>query len=135
LTEVVGTPLMTGAALDGAFTAIVKAGSDVLAMPSLTLITMFAYDPACEDVGVPLRRPFEVLNVAQPGLFAMLKASVSPFASEADGWKVYALPAVTDVAGAPLTTGAVLVAAATVIENVGRETVFTPSVTRIVMFG
>jgi hypothetical protein len=104
-------------------------------LPSLTLIAMFAYEPTCEEVGLPLKRPVEALNVPHPGLFAMLKVSGSPFASEAEGWKAYALPATTDVAGVPLITGGVLLAGArlTVMANAGRYAVFTPSLTRILM--
>ena len=57
VTEVVGEPLITGAVFGGAFTVIANAGSDVVALPSLTLMTMFAYEPTCAVVGVPLRRP------------------------------------------------------------------------------
>ncbi len=134
LTDVAGAPLITGALFAGAVTEIANAGSDVVAFPSLTRMTMFEYEPACEDAGVPLNRPVEVLNVAQLGLFAMLKASVSPFASEAEGWKVYALPATTDVAGAPLITGALFAGAVTEIANAGSDVVAFPSLTRMTMF-
>jgi hypothetical protein len=121
-TDVAGAPLITGALFAGAVTEIANAGNDVVALPSLTRMTMFEYVPTCTVVGVPDTLPLEALNVAQFGLFAMLKASVSPFASEAEGWKTYALPAATEVAGAPLITGGVLLGAAllAVIENAGR---------------
>ena len=51
--------------------------------------------------------PRGVLNVAQVGLFVMLKVRASPLASDAEGWNAYAAPAVTEVAGEPLITGAV----------------------------
>ena len=50
-------------------TAIENAGSVADALPSLTLIVTFAYEPACALVGVPDRRPVDVLNVAQEGRF------------------------------------------------------------------
>ena len=106
-TDVAGAPLITGALFAGAVTEIANAGSEVVAFPSLTLMTMFEYVPTCVVVGVPDTLPVEALNVAQLGLFVMLKVSVSLFASEAEGWKVYALPATTDVAGEPLITGGV----------------------------
>ena len=39
-------------------------------------------------LGVPERRPVVVLKVAQDGLFWIVKASVSPSASDAVGWKL-----------------------------------------------
>ena len=62
----------------GAVTVIENAASEALAVPSLTLITMFEYAPACAAVGVPDRRPVVVLNVAHDGRFWMLYVSVSP---------------------------------------------------------
>ena len=69
-------------------TVIAKAGNDVVTLPSLTRITMFEYDPTCALVGVPDRRPVEVLNVAQVGRLEMLNVNESPFASLALGVKV-----------------------------------------------
>ena len=66
-----------------AATVIVKAGSDALFLPSLTLMTMSDAAPAA--CGVPLRRPVAVLNVAQVGRFVIEKASVSPSLSCALG--------------------------------------------------
>ena len=39
-------------------------------------------------VGVPLKRPVEVLKVAQLGRFVIVKPSVLPSASAAEGWKL-----------------------------------------------
>jgi len=64
---------------------IENAASDVVALPSLTLMTMLGYVPTFALPGVPLRSPVTVLKAAQVGLFVMLKASVSPLASEAEG--------------------------------------------------
>ena len=100
-----------------ACTAIVNAGREVVVVPSLALIRI----PECAAaaVGVPERRPLLVLKVAHAGLFVMLNVRVLPSASLAVGWKLYALPTVTEVAGEPLIFGALFVpppeAAATVM--------------------
>ena len=134
MTEVAGEPLITGAVFGCAFTVIENAASDVVALPSLTLMTMFGYVPTCALPGVPLRSPVTVLNVAQVGLFVMLKVSVSPSGIAAVGWNEYALPAVTEVPATPLITGAVFGAAFTVIENAGNDAVALPSLTLMTMF-
>ncbi len=41
----------------GCTTLIENAGSDFVAMPSLTLMTMFEYDPIWDEDGVPVRLP------------------------------------------------------------------------------
>ncbi|HJY36727.1 MAG TPA: hypothetical protein VJ299_04635, partial [Steroidobacteraceae bacterium] len=87
----------------------------MLILPSLTLITTFAYVPVLALVGVPDNCPVDVLNAAHAGLFAMENFSVSPLASAAVGRNAYALPAFTDVAGAPLIVGALFGAAETEI--------------------
>ncbi len=66
---------------------MLNAGSEALAEPSLTLITMFEYVPTAPVPGVPDSRPVLVLNVAHVGRLAMLKASVLPSGSDAAGWK------------------------------------------------
>jgi hypothetical protein len=77
---------MTGAVFGAEFTVIENAGSDVVALPSLALMTMFAYEPTFVAAGVPDNRPVLALKVAQVGLFATLKVSASPSASDAEGW-------------------------------------------------
>jgi len=63
---------------------IAKAGNDAVPpLPSLTEITMLLFVPVA--LGVPESLPVDVLKVAHDGLFAMLKVSVSPFASLAVG--------------------------------------------------
>ena len=47
-----GTPEIVGARLPED-TVIWKAGSDTVALPSVTLILMFEYVPAADDGGVP----------------------------------------------------------------------------------
>ena len=90
MTEVGGIPLIVGAWFGAALTVIVNAGSCAVSWPSLTLIVMFANAPMLALVGVPARRPFAVLNVAQLGLFRMLNVSVVPaLASVAVGVNVY----------------------------------------------
>ena len=72
--------------MGGGFTVIVKAGSEAVVLPSLTVMTMLACVAAV--VGVPLSAPVDVLKLAHVGLLLMLKVSVSPSASFADGWKL-----------------------------------------------
>ena len=66
-------------------TAMVNAGSDAVAVPSLTRIVIPAYDPTFATVGVPCKRPVVVSNVAHAGMFTILKVSVSLLASVAVG--------------------------------------------------
>ncbi len=54
---------------EAAVTVIVKALSDALDFPSLTLITMPELAPTLAASGVPERAPVEALKLAQPGLF------------------------------------------------------------------
>jgi hypothetical protein len=114
-----------------AMTWIEKAFSAVVALPSLTLIWMFEYVPAFEAEGVPESCPVEVLKLAHEGRFAIENVSVSPFASDAVGRKLYAEPAFTDVAGVPLIVGALFdgVAADTVIVNADNDFESLPSLT------
>jgi hypothetical protein len=118
-----------------ALTVIENAASDVVALPSFARITMFEYVPTCASVGVPLRRPVEVLKDAHAGLFEMLKVRESPFESLAVGVNEYAEPTPTEVDGVPEILGAVLdvEAALTAMEKVGSEVVTLPSLTRIWM--
>ena len=81
---------MVGAVLGGAFTVIANDGSDVVARPSVTLMTMPDVVPRFAVVGVPLSRPVVVLNEAQAGLLWMLNVNGSLFASAAVGWNEYA---------------------------------------------
>ena len=113
---------------------IENAASAALALPSLTLITMFEYVPALAPVGVPDSCPVAVLNVAHAGRFAIANVSVSPSPSAAVGRNVYALPALTVLAGVPLIVGALFGAAATVIENGASAALALPSLTLITMF-
>jgi len=66
-----------------ALTVIENAGSDTVAMPSLTAITMFECVAAV--VGVPAKRPVEVENVAQDGRLVIENVSAFPLASLAVG--------------------------------------------------
>jgi hypothetical protein len=67
-------------------TEIPNAGRLSDKLPSLTRITTLPKLPVA--VGVPERRPVVALKVAHDGLFWIVKASVSPSKSEADGWKL-----------------------------------------------
>ena len=117
--------------VDALVTEIVNAGRLSESVPSLTRITMLPNVPV--EPGVPERRPVVVLKVAHDGLFWMLKASVLPSGSEAEGWKLYACPTFADVTGVPLIVGARLVVdvelEVTVMVNSGRLSVARPSLT------
>jgi hypothetical protein len=100
-------------------------------------MAMFAYEPASVATGVPDSLPVLVLNVAQAGLPVMANVSGSPFASEALGWKAYAWPTVTAVAGEPVMVGAVLddVGAVFTVMLKGASDLFAfPSLTLMMMF-
>ena len=84
LTELGGVPLMVGGVLTPT-TVIENGASEVLACPSLTLITMLEYVPAFENAGDPLKAPVALSNRAQPGRPATEKLSAWPSGSEADG--------------------------------------------------
>jgi hypothetical protein len=133
VTDVAGVPEMVGGRLLGVASAtlMVKAASAALACPSLTLMMMFANVPAL--LGIPLKVPSVVENVAQTGLFWMLKVSASPSGSLAVGVKSYALPTVTEVGGVPEIVGARLVSggSVTVIVNAARDAFACPSLTVI----
>ena len=55
-----------------------KAAKESLPTPFVAVITMFAVPPTSSFVGIPLRRPLRVLNVAHDGLFVMLHEVISP---------------------------------------------------------
>jgi hypothetical protein len=136
VTVVIGEPLMTGGRFAGTpCTVIANAGSEALDRPSLTLITMFWYEPTCALVGVPLKRPVALLNVVHAGALVTLNVRVSPFESDAVGWNAYAEPTVALAAGEPLITGGLFVEPVpeTLIENAGSDAVLPPSVTLITM--
>jgi hypothetical protein len=115
--------------LPAALTAMLKDGSEVRLVPSLALIVMPEYVPTCAAVGVPVSAPEEVLNVAHAGRFVIDQVSVRPSGSEPVGRNAYALPAVTEVGGVPLSTGGRLVEPPLlperdeVIENAGKVAV------------
>ena len=88
--------------------------------------------PAWVLLGVPDKRPVVALKVAQTGLLATTNDSVFPSGSEALGWNAYGWPAVTDVGGVPLMTGARL-PVATLIEKGASEALAVPSETEIAM--
>lgn len=118
-------------------TLMLKAGKDTVVRPSLTRITIFEYDPTCALVGVPARRPVEVLKLAHDGGLEMLKVSRSPLGSLAVGVKAYALPTRTDVAGdpemvgAPFEDGSDVGGGVVVMVKAGNRAVVLPSVTLI----
>jgi hypothetical protein len=86
----------------------VNTASAALALPSLTLILMFANAPTLLVAGLPLKAPVTLLKLAHEGLLAIVKVSVSWLASEAVGWNEYVAPATTVVIGVPEIVGGVL---------------------------
>ena len=117
-----------------AATVIVKAGSAAVAVPSLTLITMFVYVPTFAAVGVPWSWPVPAVNVAHAGRFAIENVNGLLFGSLAVGVNEYWLFCSTLVGGDPEITGGEFGAAATVIVNAGSDAVAVPSLTLIVTF-
>src|SRR3954447_4398268 len=84
--ESVTPPLLLLEATGAAFTAIENAGNLVVAVPSLTEMTMLANVPVA--VGLPDSWPVLVLKVAHEGRFVIEKPSVLPSASLAVGVKL-----------------------------------------------
>jgi hypothetical protein len=82
-TVVAGVPEIVGGAFGRGDTLIENAGKAVLTVPSFTAMTILECVAAV--VGVPLKRPVELENVAQAGAFVIVKFSVLPSASEAVG--------------------------------------------------
>ena len=104
---VAGAPEIVGGRLPvGARTVIANAGSDAVAVPSLTEITMLPKSPSCPSGGVPLKPPVVVSNAAQLGRPVIANVSTLPSGSLAVGTNAYAVPASTLVIGAPEMTGA-----------------------------
>ena len=79
---------MVGALLAGSATVNVKAGSDVLALPSETLTTIPAYAPTSVAAGVPESAPVRESKPAQAGLPETLYVSGSPSGSDPEGRKL-----------------------------------------------
>ena len=71
--DVVGVPLIRGAVVvepePEVRTVSVKAGSEAVARPSLTVMTMFENVPTLPDAGVPDSVPFDVLKLIHEGRF------------------------------------------------------------------
>ena len=127
--------LLTTAA---ALTVIENAASDAEDVPSLTEIAMPEKEPTLLDDGVPVSAPVVVLKLAQLGLLMIENVSVLPLGSVVLGVKLYAVPAVSDVAGLPLIVGGddggggvPPAGAETVMENAASEALDIPSVTEI----
>src|SRR5688572_7794593 len=126
---------MVGAVLpppeDELLTVIVKCGSDAELTPSVAMIMIDAKVPAA--VGVPERRPVDVLNVAQDGRLRMENVSALPSGSRAVGWKEYAVPTLAVVGGVPEICGDPFGLGRTTSENAGSDTRVVPSVTEMTM--
>ena len=128
---VAGEPEIVGARLVCA-TVTVNAGRVVVAVPSLTLITMPDAVPTFAAAGVPESVPSLLLIDNHAGLPRTLNVRRSPSASAAVGRNVYAWPTVAPVEGEPEIVGARLVCD-TVMVNAGRLVVAVPSLTLITM--
>jgi hypothetical protein len=105
VTVVGGVPEIVGAWFAAALTVMANAGSETLAAPSLTPITMLAKAPTFAAPGVPVSCPVAVLNAAQLGRFVIANVSVPPSRSLAVGVKEYAVPTLAVVAGIPEIVG------------------------------
>ena len=115
---------------------IENAGSEAVALPSLTLMMMFEYVPTLALVAVFDSRPVVVLNTSHAGLFWIENLSASPSASEAGREKLYQTP---DSCGGRRRAGDLRRTRCcrrrvTVIENAGSEAVDVPSLTLMTMF-
>src|SRR5205814_873938 len=97
---------MVGGGLAGADTAMAKAGSEVVRVPSLTLITMPEKMPTLAVVAVPVSCPVVLLKLAHDGRLAIEKVSVSLSGSLAVGVIELLATATTFVDGVPPITGA-----------------------------
>jgi hypothetical protein len=71
-----GVPEIVGARLGAAVTVMLKAGSEVLAWPSETLMRMLEYTPTWPADGVPVSAPVVVLKDAHVGRPVMAKVSL-----------------------------------------------------------
>lgn len=85
--EIVGGRF-AGAGDDAAFTVRSKAGSDLLALPSDTAMTMPRVTATSAAAGVPVSAPDAVLKLAQEGLLTIANVSRSRSASAALGMKL-----------------------------------------------
>jgi hypothetical protein len=86
-------------------------------------------------LGVPDSSPVLALKLAHAGRFCIEKVRGLPAGSLALGVKLYAEPALTDVAGVPVIAGGPLPESAdTVMVKAGSEVLSAPLLTLIVMF-
>ena len=79
--------MLHGVSLSRALRGLVFFAGALLAVPSLTLMTMLLYVATAALPGVPLIVPVTVLNDAQFGRFVATKDNVLPFGSDAVGVK------------------------------------------------
>ena len=68
---------------------MLNAGSDAVALPSLTLITMLEKVPTSLMAGLPVSCPVDALKVAHDGGWLIENVRLLPFASDAAGWNEY----------------------------------------------
>jgi hypothetical protein len=110
-------------------TAIAKVGSEAVATPSLTLITIPASVPTSAAAGVPLSCPLAMLKFAHEGRLLIENVRPLPAGSLAVGANEYAIPTVALVPGMPEIEGR----ATTVIVKAGSDALVTPSLTLMTM--
>jgi hypothetical protein len=128
VTRVPGVPEIVGPEAPDT-TVIVKAGSEALATPSLTLITIPASVPTSAAVGVPLSCPLAILKLAHEGRLLMENVRPLPAGSLAVGENEYAIPTVALAPAVPEIEGP----ATTVIVKAGSDALVTPSLTLMTM--
>ena len=112
--DVAGVPEIVGGVFGAGPTVSVNGASEVVALPSVTLIVTVDEVLASATSGVPLSKPVNVLNDAQLGCPEMLNVSASPSTSLAVGWNAYAWFTDAVVAGVPKIVGGVFGAGPTV---------------------
>ncbi len=83
----VGATLAGGGVVALLLTWMRKAGNWATAFESLTSMVIMSVMPTLASVGVPVRAPVVVLNVAQAGTLVALNVSGSPSGSPAVGCK------------------------------------------------
>jgi hypothetical protein len=85
---------------------IEKGGSEAVAFPSVTVITMAAVVPTSDGEGVPEIAPLDRFRFAHPGSPVALTDTTSPSGSPTTGAKLHTSPTVAVSWGVPLMMGA-----------------------------
>jgi hypothetical protein len=82
-----------------------KGPTELVSVPSLTVMVMSSVVPTCATSGVPVSAPVCVLNCAHDGAFETVKVRVSLSASLTAGANEYAWPTCTEGEGTPPMLG------------------------------